>query len=83
MRNHSYENDFELHENAETASRTHFHKEGFTLGLVSKQRHKRTRKCTIIYKRFLLLTYPWFLGRGGREGEGEKKDLYGWGEVDG
>ena len=43
MRNNSYENDFDLHEN-ETACRTHFHMKGFTLRLVFKQRHKRTRK---------------------------------------
>ena len=30
MRNYSYENNFELHEN-ETASRTHFHMKGFVL----------------------------------------------------
>ena len=30
MRNHSYENDFDLHEN-ETACRTHFLMKGFTL----------------------------------------------------
>ena len=46
MRNHSYENDFDLHEN-ETACRTHFHKKGFALTLVLKQRHKRTRKWPI------------------------------------
>ena len=39
MRNHSYENDFDLHEN-ETACRTHFHVKGFALRLVLKQRHK-------------------------------------------
>ena len=43
MRNHSYENDFALHEN-ETACRTHFHMKGFALRLVLKQRHKRNRK---------------------------------------
>ena len=43
MRNHSYENDFDLHEN-ETACRTHFPMKGFALRLVLKQRHKRTRK---------------------------------------
>ena len=43
MRNHSYENDFDLHEN-ETACRTHFHMKGFALRLVLKQRHKGTRK---------------------------------------
>ena len=43
MRNHSYENDFDLHEN-ETARRTHFHMKGLALRLVLKQRHKRTRK---------------------------------------
>ena len=48
MRNHSYENDFDLHEN-ETACRTHFHKKGFALTLVLKQRHKRTRKWPINY----------------------------------
>ena len=43
MRNHSYENDFDLPEN-ETAYRTHFDMKGFALRLVLKQRHKRTRK---------------------------------------
>ena len=46
MRNHSYENDFDLHEN-ETACRTHFHMKGLALRLVLKQRHKRTRKWPI------------------------------------
>ena len=44
MRNHSYENDFYLHE---TACRTHFHVQGFSLRLVLKQRHKGTRKWPI------------------------------------
>ena len=39
MRNHSYENDFDLHE-IETACRTLFHIKGFALRLVLKQRHK-------------------------------------------
>ena len=43
MRNHSYENDLDLHEN-ETACRTHFYMKGSRLRLVLKQRHKRTRK---------------------------------------
>ena len=30
MQNHSYENDFDLHEN-ETMCRTHFHMKGFVL----------------------------------------------------
>ena len=47
MRNHSYENDFDLHEN-ETVCRTHFHMKGFPLRLVLKQRHKRTRKWAIV-----------------------------------
>ena len=42
MRNHSYEDDFDLHEN-ETACRTHFHMKGFALGFALKQRHKRTQ----------------------------------------
>ena len=46
MRNHSYENDFDLHEN-EIACRSHFHMKGFALRLVLKQRHKRTRKWPI------------------------------------
>ena len=50
-RNHSYENDFELHEN-EAACRTHFHMKGFALRLVLKQRHKRTRKWPIGVFRF-------------------------------
>ena len=46
MRNHFYENDFDLHEN-ETAYRTHLHMKGFALRLVLKHRHKRTRKWPI------------------------------------
>ena len=47
MRNHStYEKDFDLHEN-EPACRTHFHMKGFSLSLVLKQRHERTRKWPI------------------------------------
>ena len=46
MRNHSYENNFYLHEK-ETACRTHFHMKGFALRLALKQRHKRTRKWPI------------------------------------
>ena len=40
--NHSYDNDFDLHEN-ETAGGTHSHIKGFALRHVLKQRHKRTR----------------------------------------
>ena len=47
MRNHSYENDFDLHENGDVC-RTHFHMKGFTLRLVLKERHKRTRKWPIL-----------------------------------
>ena len=43
MRNHSYENDFDLHEN-EAARRNHLHMKGFALRLVLKQRPERTRK---------------------------------------
>ena len=43
MRNHSYENDFDLHEH-ETACRTHFHMKGFSRRLIVQQRHRRTRK---------------------------------------
>ena len=46
MPNHSYENDFDLHEN-ETACRTHFHMKGSPLRLALKQRQKRTRKWPI------------------------------------
>ena len=42
MRNHCYDNDFDLHEN-ETACRTHFHMKGFVLRLILKQRHKRSK----------------------------------------
>ena len=49
MRNHCYENDFDLHEN-ETACRTHFHMKGFALRLALKQRHKRTRKWPIVFR---------------------------------
>ena len=46
VQNHSFENDFDLHEN-ETACRTHFHMKRFALRLVLKQRQKRTRKWPI------------------------------------
>ena len=47
MRNLSYENDFDLHEN-ENARRTHFHMRGFALRLVLKQRDERARKWPIL-----------------------------------
>ena len=47
MRNHSYENDVDLHEN-KTACKAHFHVKGFVLiSLVLKQKHKRTWKWPI------------------------------------
>ena len=39
MRNHSYENDFDLHGN-EPVGRTHFHMKGFAFRLVLKQRQE-------------------------------------------
>ena len=50
MRNLSYENEYDLHSNG-LVSKTHFHMKGFALGLVLKQRQKRTRKWPIIYMR--------------------------------
>ena len=47
MRNHSYENDFDLHEN-ETACRTHFHKKGFALRLALK-RHQVQENSEMAY----------------------------------
>ena len=49
MRNHSYENDFDLREN-ETEYTTHFQVKGFAMRLVLKQRHKRTRKWPITFQ---------------------------------
>ena len=43
MRNHSNENELDLHEN-EHASETNFHMNGFALRLVLKKRQKSTRK---------------------------------------
>ena len=48
MRNHSYENDFDLHQN-EIACRNHFHMKGFALRLGFQPRHKRTRKWPICH----------------------------------
>ena len=63
MRNHSYENDFDLHEN-ETACRTHFHMKGFVLRLVLKQRHKGTRKWRISIREFpLSLAQLWHINK--------------------
>ena len=58
MRNHSYENDFYLHEK-ETGCRTPFHMKGFALKLGLKKRHKRTRKwpiCNADFIKVVLLT---------------------------
>ena len=68
MQSHSYENDFDLHEN-KTACRTHFHKKGFALSLVLKQRHKRIRKWPIGQPDSQsLYSFPLSLqGVGGRE----------------
>ena len=46
--NHCCENDFDLHEN-ETACRTHFHKKGFAIRLVLKQRYKGTQKWPVAH----------------------------------
>ena len=46
MRNRSYENEFDLHEN-ESVGGTHFHMNGLALRLVLKQRHKGTWKWSI------------------------------------
>ena len=43
MRNHSNENDFDLHENGNEGD-THFHMNGFARRLVLKQRQIVTRK---------------------------------------
>ena len=48
MRNHSNENEFDLHEN-EHASETNFHMNGFALRLVLKKRQKSTRKWPIVH----------------------------------
>ena len=47
VRNLSYENEFDWHEN-ETIGGTRFHINGFALRLVLKQRFTRTRKCPIV-----------------------------------
>ena len=49
MRNLSYENEYDLHSNG-LVSKTHFHMKGFALGLVLKQRQKRTRKWPIRFQ---------------------------------
>ena len=47
MRNHSYENDFDLRKD-ETACKAHFHVKGFVLiSLGLKKKHKRTGKWPI------------------------------------
>ena len=47
MQNHSYENVFPV-KFLFHASRTHFHMKDFALGLVLKERHKITRKWSIL-----------------------------------
>ena len=52
MRNHSNENEFDLHEN-EPVGETHFHMNGFALRLVLTRRLKGTRKWPIVlYKSY-------------------------------
>ena len=46
MRNHSNENEFDLHENGHVGE-THFHMNGFAPRLVLKQRQRVTRKWPI------------------------------------
>ena len=46
MRNHSNENDFDLHENGHVGE-THFHMNSFAPRLVLKQRQRVTRKWPI------------------------------------
>ena len=46
MRNHSNENEFDLHENGHVGE-THFHMNGFAPRLVLKQRQRLTRKWPI------------------------------------
>ena len=46
MRNHSNENEFDLHENGRSGE-THFHMNGFARRLVLTQRLKVTRKWPI------------------------------------
>ena len=52
MRNHSNENDFNLHENGREGG-THVHMNGFARRLVLKQRQRVTRKW---FKRLYALT---------------------------
>ena len=47
MRNHSNENEFDLHENGHVGE-THFHMNGFAPRLVLKQRQRVTRKWPIV-----------------------------------
>ena len=56
MRNLSYENEYDLHSNG-LVSKTHFHMKGFALGLVLKQRQKRTRKWPIVLLKGIILKY--------------------------
>ena len=51
MRNHSYENEFSLQVHFHV-NQTHFHKKRFIGGLVLKQRHKITRKWSVVFITF-------------------------------
>ena len=55
MRNHSNENEFDLHENGRTGE-THFHMNGFAQRLLLTQRKMVTRKRTICLRRVDALT---------------------------
>ena len=79
MRNHSNENEFDLHEN-ELVGGTHFHMNGFALRLVLTRRQKGNAEmafCHVIFDvyLFVLCTFFPFHGstekqtRGGNAGE--------------
>ncbi len=53
VRNHSNENEFDLHENGRVCV-THFHMYGFARGLVLKQRQGVTRKWPILMRACIL-----------------------------
>ena len=54
MRNHCYENNFDLHEN-ETACRTDFHMKGFALRLVFETEAQEKTEMAYYYEQVLYI----------------------------